>query len=69
MYEKMIQIDPKAPTEAENRAKAVTKPRWVRGRRWGRKEGRKGMIRGISVWEEGKEVCVWNRKGKGRWVP
>lgn len=29
MYEKMVQIDPKAPTEAENRAKAVTKPRYV----------------------------------------
>lgn len=29
MYEKMIQIDPKAPTEAENRAKAVTKPRYM----------------------------------------
>nr|XP_045626142.1 inositol-trisphosphate 3-kinase B-like isoform X2 [Procambarus clarkii] len=29
MYEKMIQIDPKAPTEAEQRAKAVTKPRYM----------------------------------------
>lgn len=29
MYEKMIQIDPKAPTEAENRAMAVTKPRYM----------------------------------------
>ncbi|XP_037778435.1 inositol-trisphosphate 3-kinase B-like isoform X1 [Penaeus monodon] len=29
MYEKMVQIDPKAPTEAENRAKAVTKPRYM----------------------------------------
>lgn len=29
MFEKMVQIDPKAPTEAENRAKAVTKPRYV----------------------------------------
>ncbi|ROT73370.1 hypothetical protein C7M84_008207 [Penaeus vannamei] len=29
MFEKMVQIDPKAPTEAENRAKAVTKPRYM----------------------------------------
>ncbi|KAG7177568.1 Inositol-trisphosphate 3-kinase B-like [Homarus americanus] len=29
MFEKMIQIDPKAPTEAELRAKAVTKPRYM----------------------------------------
>ncbi|KAK8736753.1 hypothetical protein OTU49_004633 [Cherax quadricarinatus] len=29
MYEKMIQIDPKAPTDAEHRAKAVTKPRYM----------------------------------------
>ncbi|XP_050711215.1 inositol-trisphosphate 3-kinase B-like isoform X1 [Eriocheir sinensis] len=29
MYEKMIQIDSKAPTEAEHRAKAVTKPRYM----------------------------------------
>ncbi|KAG0714086.1 Inositol-trisphosphate 3-kinase A [Chionoecetes opilio] len=29
MYDKMIQIDPKAPTEAEHRAKAVTKPRYM----------------------------------------
>lgn len=29
MYEKMVQIDPKAPTEAEHRAKAVTKPRYM----------------------------------------
>ncbi|ROT73372.1 hypothetical protein C7M84_008209 [Penaeus vannamei] len=26
MFEKMVQIDPKAPTESENRAKAVTNP-------------------------------------------
>ncbi|XP_071539446.1 uncharacterized protein [Panulirus ornatus] len=29
MYEKMIQIDSKAPTEAEHKAKAVTKPRYM----------------------------------------
>jgi hypothetical protein len=29
MYEKMIQIDPNAPTEEEHRLKGVTKPRWV----------------------------------------
>ncbi|KAF5271179.1 hypothetical protein FQR65_LT05323 [Abscondita terminalis] len=29
MYEKMIQIDPNAPTEEENRLKAVTKPRYM----------------------------------------
>ncbi|CAL4165053.1 unnamed protein product, partial [Meganyctiphanes norvegica] len=29
MYEKMVQIDPGAPTEAESRAKAVTKPRYM----------------------------------------
>ncbi|KAK7068414.1 hypothetical protein SK128_017434 [Halocaridina rubra] len=29
MFEKMVQIDPKAPTEAEHRAKAVTKPRYM----------------------------------------
>jgi hypothetical protein len=30
MYEKMIQIDPNAPTEEEHRLKGVTKPRYVR---------------------------------------
>lgn len=29
MYEKMIQIDPIAPTEEEHRAKGVTKPRYM----------------------------------------
>lgn len=29
MYEKMIQIDPVAPTEEEHRAKGVTKPRYM----------------------------------------
>lgn len=29
MYEKMIQIDPNAPTEEEHRAKGVTKPRYM----------------------------------------
>jgi 1D-myo-inositol-triphosphate 3-kinase len=29
MYEKMIQIDPDAPTEEEHRLKGVTKPRLV----------------------------------------
>ncbi|RXG68357.1 Inositol-trisphosphate 3-kinase A, partial [Armadillidium vulgare] len=29
MYEKMVQIDANAPSEAENRAKAVTKPRYM----------------------------------------
>lgn len=29
MYEKMIQIDPDAPTEEEHRAKGVTKPRYM----------------------------------------
>ncbi|XP_066989554.1 uncharacterized protein [Macrobrachium rosenbergii] len=29
MYDKMVQIDPKAPTEQEHRAKAVTKPRYM----------------------------------------
>ncbi|KAF9420740.1 hypothetical protein HW555_003088 [Spodoptera exigua] len=29
MYEKMIQIDPKAPTEEEHRSKGVTKPRYM----------------------------------------
>lgn len=29
MYEKMIQIDPSAPTEDEHRAKGVTKPRYM----------------------------------------
>ena len=29
MYEKMIQIDPIAPTEDEHRAKGVTKPRYM----------------------------------------
>lgn len=28
MYEKMIQIDPNAPTEEEHRLKGVTKPRY-----------------------------------------
>lgn len=29
MYDKMIQIDPFAPTEEEHRAKGVTKPRYM----------------------------------------
>lgn len=29
MYEKMIQIDPNAPTEEEHIAKGVTKPRYM----------------------------------------
>lgn len=29
MYEKMIQIDPNAPTEEEHLAKGVTKPRYM----------------------------------------
>lgn len=29
MYEKMIQVDPKAPTEEEHRSKGVTKPRYM----------------------------------------
>ncbi|XP_068220559.1 LOW QUALITY PROTEIN: inositol-trisphosphate 3-kinase B [Palaemon carinicauda] len=29
MFDKMVQIDPKAPTEQEHRAKAVTKPRYM----------------------------------------
>jgi hypothetical protein len=29
MYEKMVQIDPNAPTEEEHRLKGVTKPRLV----------------------------------------
>jgi 1D-myo-inositol-triphosphate 3-kinase len=29
MYEKMCSIDPEAPTEDENQAKAVTKPRYM----------------------------------------
>nr|XP_021190612.2 inositol-trisphosphate 3-kinase A isoform X1 [Helicoverpa armigera] len=29
MYEKMIQIDPKAPTDEEHRSKGVTKPRYM----------------------------------------
>lgn len=29
MYEKMIQIDPEAPSEEEHRAKGVTKPRYM----------------------------------------
>lgn len=29
MYDKMIQIDPKEPTEEENRMKAITKPRYM----------------------------------------
>lgn len=29
MYEKMIQIDPKAPSEEEHRSKGVTKPRYM----------------------------------------
>lgn len=29
MYEKMIQIDPQAPNEEENKAKGVTKPRYM----------------------------------------
>lgn len=29
MYEKMIQIDPNAPTEEEHNAKGVTKPRYM----------------------------------------
>lgn len=29
MYEKMIQIDPNAPTEEEHQAKGVTKPRYM----------------------------------------
>lgn len=29
MYEKMIQIDPLAPNEEENKAKGVTKPRYM----------------------------------------
>lgn len=29
MYEKMIQIDPNAPSEEEHKAKGVTKPRYM----------------------------------------
>merc|ERR1712142_834568 len=29
MYEKMVQVDPKAPTEEEHRLKGVTKPRYM----------------------------------------
>lgn len=29
MYEKMIQIDPKAPSDEEHRSKGVTKPRYM----------------------------------------
>jgi len=29
MYEKMVQIDPNAPTEEEHQAKGVTKPRYM----------------------------------------
>jgi 1D-myo-inositol-triphosphate 3-kinase len=29
MFEKMVQIDPKEPTEEENRLKAITKPRYM----------------------------------------
>lgn len=29
MYEKMIQIDPSAPTDEEHRLKGVTKPRYM----------------------------------------
>lgn len=47
MYEKMIQIDPNAPTEEEHIAKGVTKPRYMVSFEFSVFCGLRG------VWEEG----------------